>query len=180
MWEDPATGERKEPLLTVPIALGREFARLPETLAGDRVCRIVLNSLEVSRYHASIEIQQDRLVIVDRGSSNGIIINGEKQTQRQIEPGDTIQIGNYQIAIALPDNPQPVATPASQSQIRFNPITNRPDPRITPPPVIPVNSCLPPIFRQEQIDPQAIHATGLPVEEVEYARSEERRVGKEC
>ncbi len=32
-----------------------------------------------------------------------------------------------------------------------------------------VNSCLPPIFQQSQIDPQAIHATGLPVEEVEYA-----------
>jgi pSer/pThr/pTyr-binding forkhead associated (FHA) protein len=169
MWEDPATGERKEPLLTVPIALGREFARLPDLLDSQRVCRIVLNSLEVSRYHASIEIQQDRLVIIDRGSSNGIIVNGEKQSQSQIEPGDTIQIGNYQIAIALPDNPQPVATPASQSQIRFNPVTNRPDPRITPSPVVPVNSCLPPIFLQGQIDPQAIHATGLPVEEVEYA-----------
>ncbi len=169
MWEDPATGERKEPLLNVPIALGREFARLPDLIDGQRVCRIVLNSLEVSRYHASIEIQQDRLTIVDRGSSNGVIVNGEKQSQVQIEPGDVIQLGNYQIAIALPENPQPVATPASESQIGFNPVTNRPDPRITPPPVVPVNNCLPPIFGQSQIDPQAIHATGLPVEEVEYA-----------
>lgn len=169
MWEDPATGERKEPLLTVPIALGREFERLPEIIDGQRVCRIVLSSLDVSRYHASIEIHQDRLTIIDRGSSNGIIINGQKQTQSQIVPGDVIQIGNYQIAIAIPSNAQPVVTPASQSQIGFNSVTNRPDPRITPPPVIQVNSCLPPIFQQQQIDPQAIHATGLPVEEVEYA-----------
>jgi pSer/pThr/pTyr-binding forkhead associated (FHA) protein len=169
MWEDPATGERKEPLLTVPIALGREFERLPAILDGDRVCRIVLNSLEVSRYHASIEMQQDRLVIVDRGSSNGVIVNGEKQPRVPISPGDIIQIGNYQIAIAIPSNSQPLTTPASQSQIGFNAVTNRPDPRITPPPVIQVNSCLPPIFQQQQIDPQAIHATGLPVEEVEYA-----------
>ena len=168
MWEDPATGERKEPLLTVPIALGREFERLPDILDGQRVCRIVLSSLDVSRYHASIEIHQDRLTIIDRGSSNGIIINGQKQTQSQIVPGDVIQIGNYQIAIAIPSNAQPVATPASQSQIGFNSVTNRPDPLITPPPVIQV-SCLPPIFQQQQIDPQAIHATGLPVEEVEYA-----------
>jgi pSer/pThr/pTyr-binding forkhead associated (FHA) protein len=168
MWEDPATGERKEPLLTVPIALGREFGRLPDRLDGQKVCRIVLNSLEVSRYHASIEIQPDtQLTIVDRGSSNGILVNGHKQTHSPIEPGDTIQIGNYQISIALPD-PQPIVTPASQSQIRFNAVTNRPDPRITPPPVIQVNNCLPPIFQQEQIEPQAIHATGLPVEEVEY------------
>jgi pSer/pThr/pTyr-binding forkhead associated (FHA) protein len=164
MWEDPATGEQKEPLLTVPIALGREFERLPDILDGQRVCRIVLNSLEVSRYHASIEIQQDRLTIVDRNSSNGIIVNGQKQTKSQLEPGDTIQIGNYQISIALPST-----TPANPSQIRFNAVTNRPDPRITPPPVIPVNNCLPPIFLQEKIDAQAIHSTGLPVEEVEYA-----------
>ena len=164
MWEDPVTGESKEPLLTVPIALGREFERLPDSLEGQRVCRIVLNSLDVSRYHASIEIQQDKLVIIDRGSSNGIVVNGQKQTQSQIEPGDTIQIGNYQISIALPST-----TPATPSQIRFNSVTNRPDPRVTPPPVVPVNSCLPPIFRQGEIDPQAIHATGLPVEEVEYA-----------
>ena len=169
MWEDPATGERKEPLLTVPIALGREFERLPDIIDGQRVCRIVLSSLDVSRYHASIEIHQDRLTIIDRGSSNGIIINGQKQNQSQIVPGDVIQIGNYQIAIAIPSNAQPVVTPASQSQIGFNSVTNRPDPRITPPPVIQVNSCLPPIFQQQQIDPQAIHATGLPVEEVEYA-----------
>jgi pSer/pThr/pTyr-binding forkhead associated (FHA) protein len=169
MWEDPATGERKEPLLTLPIALGREFTRLPETIDGHRVCRIVLNSLEVSRYHASIEVEQDRLIVVDRGSSNGIIVNGQKQTQAQISPGDIIQIGNYQIAIAIPTNPQPLTTPASQSQIGFNAVTNRPDPRITPPPEVPVNSCLPPIFQQAQIDPQALHATGLPVEEVEYA-----------
>jgi pSer/pThr/pTyr-binding forkhead associated (FHA) protein len=177
IWEDPVTGERKEPLLTVPIALGREFVRLPDTLDGQRVSRIVLNSLEVSRYHALISLdfptgtlrERDKLVIVDQGSSNGIIINGIKQTQSQIEPGDTIQIGNYQISIALPDNPQPVSTPASQSQIGFNPVTNRLDPRIAPPPIIPpINSCLPPIFQQAQIDPQAIHATGIPVEEVEY------------
>jgi pSer/pThr/pTyr-binding forkhead associated (FHA) protein len=41
--------------------------------------------------------------------------------------------------------------------------------RSTIPPEAATNSCLPPIFRQEQIDPQAIHATGIPVEEVEYA-----------
>jgi pSer/pThr/pTyr-binding forkhead associated (FHA) protein len=164
MWEDPVTGERKEPLLTVPIVLGREFERLPDILDNQRVCRIVLNSLEVSRYHASIEIQQDRLIIVDRGSSNGIIVNGQKQAQCPLVPGDTVKIGNYQISIALPST-----TPPIPSQIRFNSVTNRPDPRITPPPVIQVNSCLPPIFREPQIDPQAIHATGLPVEEVEYA-----------
>jgi pSer/pThr/pTyr-binding forkhead associated (FHA) protein len=169
MWEDPATGERKEPLLTVPIALGREFGRLPSEFEGDRVCRVVLNSLEVSRCHALITLDRGRLVILDRGSSNGVIVNGQLQTHCQIDPGDTIQIGNYQIAIALSNSSQPTATPASESQIRFNAVTNRTDPRITAPLESQVNSFLDPIFRQQQIDPQAIHATGLPVEEIEYA-----------
>ncbi len=168
MWEDPATGERKEPLLTVPIALGREFERLPVEIDGRRVCRVVLNSLEISRYHALITTEGDRLVIVDRDSSNGVSVNGQQLIQSDIAPGDTIQLGNYQISIVIPSNPQPITTPACAAQIRFNSVTNRPDPRITPPPVVQVNNFLDPIFGQQQIDPQAIHATGLPVEEVEY------------
>jgi pSer/pThr/pTyr-binding forkhead associated (FHA) protein len=167
MWEDPATGERREPLLTVPIALGREFERLPAELEGRKVCRVVLNSLEVSRYHALITLDRERLTIFDRDSSNGIIVNGQKQTHSQIEPGDIIQIGNYQIAIEI--DPQPITASDSQAQIRFNAVTNRPDPRITQPPVGAVNSFLHPVFDERQIEPQAIHATGLAVEEVEYA-----------
>jgi pSer/pThr/pTyr-binding forkhead associated (FHA) protein len=168
MWEDPATGERREPLLTVPIALGREFERLPAEIDGQRVSRVVLNSLEVSRYHALITSDGNRSIVLDRDSSNGVLVNGQQQTQCEIVPGDTIQIGNYHISIAIESNQQPVTTPAHQAQIRFNAVTNRPDPRITQPPPVQVNNFLHPIFGQQQIDPQAIHATGLPIEEVEY------------
>jgi pSer/pThr/pTyr-binding forkhead associated (FHA) protein len=168
-WEDPVTGERKEPLLTVPIALGREFARLPAESDGQRVCRVVLNSLDVSRYHALITIEAGQLTITDQGSSNGVLVNGVKQPRSSIAPGDTIQIGNYQIAIVMPGNILPVTTPASQSQIRFSPVSNVPDPHITPLSVSQNQLALPSIFSQSKIEPQAIHATGLPVEEVEYA-----------
>nr|MBA3923253.1 hypothetical protein [Nostocaceae cyanobacterium] len=53
-WEDPATGERREPRLNVPIAFGREFARMPAELNGQRVARMLLNSNQVSRFHAAI------------------------------------------------------------------------------------------------------------------------------
>jgi pSer/pThr/pTyr-binding forkhead associated (FHA) protein len=168
-WEDPVTGERKEPLLTVPIALGREFARLPAEFDGQRVCRVVLNSLDVSRYHALITIEQGQLTIADQGSINGVLVNGLQQPRSSIAPGDTIQLGNYQIAIVMPGNVLPVTTPASQSQIRFSAVTNVPDPHITPLSVSQNHPALPPIFSQANIEPQAIHATGLPVEEIEYA-----------
>ncbi len=73
-------------------------------------------------------------------------------------------IGNYQISIALPTP----TTPASKSQIRFNPVTNRPDVRVTQPPVGQSRLIYPRYFQQQQIDPQAIHATGLTVEEIDY------------
>ncbi len=168
-WEDPATGERKEPLLTVPIALGREFALLPAELDGQRVCRMLLNSLDVSRYHALIAIEQGQLTIIDQGSSNGVLVNGVRQTRAAIVPGDNIQVGNYQIAIVIPENALPITTPAVTSQIRFNVITNGLDPNLTHLPPSQNQHNLPPIFGQAQIDPQAIHATGLPVEEIEYA-----------
>jgi pSer/pThr/pTyr-binding forkhead associated (FHA) protein len=168
-WEDPVTGERKEPLLTAPIALGREFARLPAEFDGQRVCRVVLNSLDVSRYHALITIEEGQLTIIDQGSSNGVLVNGVKQVRSSIAPGYTIQLGNYQIAIVMPGNVLPVTTPASQSQIRFSAVSNVPDPQITPLSVSQNHPALPPIFSQSKIDPQAIHATGLPIEEIEYA-----------
>ncbi len=168
-WEDPVTGERKEPLLTVPIALGREFARLPAEIDGQRVCRMLLNSESVSRYHALITIEQGQLTIFDRDSGNGTIVNGVRQTQCAIAPGDTIEIGNYQIAIVMPGNILPVTSPASQSQIRFNAITNGLDPHLTRSALSQNQPVLPAIFSQAQIAPQDLHATGLPVTEVEYA-----------
>ncbi|HEY9873392.1 MAG TPA: hypothetical protein V6D12_08135, partial [Candidatus Obscuribacterales bacterium] len=61
-WEDPATGERREPTLSVPIGLGREFSQIPAEVGGRRVSRMVLNSLEVSRFHTLIDLEQGALV----------------------------------------------------------------------------------------------------------------------
>ncbi len=70
--------------------MGREFAQLPAEWSGQRVCRILLNSLEVSRYHALIVEEQGQIVIIDQNSANGVLVNGEKQTRAPIAPGDTI------------------------------------------------------------------------------------------
>jgi pSer/pThr/pTyr-binding forkhead associated (FHA) protein len=167
-WEDPVTGERKQPLLTVPITLGRDFGQLPGDIDGRRACRLVLSGLEVSRYHATIDFNGNELFILNRNQSNGVLVNGQRQERAVILPGDVITIGSYQIAIALPDTLQPTLPP-SQSQIRFNPVTNRPDRSVTQPEVGSVNSFLPAICQVQQLDPQAIFATGLPVEEIDYA-----------
>lgn len=54
-WDDPATGDKREPVFAVPIALGREFSQMPTQLQGHPVSRMVLNSLEISRFHVLID-----------------------------------------------------------------------------------------------------------------------------
>ncbi|MBH8562049.1 FHA domain-containing protein [Nostoc sp. CENA67] len=168
-WDDPATGERREPKLSVPIAFGREFARLPAEYGGQRVSRILLNSNEVSRYHALINLEQNQLLVIDQGSVNGLSVNGQRQTRSVLANGDTLQIGPYMITVTFGVSATTQIT-SPPSMIRFNPNTDIPDPNIPPaPPVAPVTSNFPPpAFQAEKVDVQALHATGLSVDESDY------------
>jgi hypothetical protein len=102
MWEDPETGELQQPLLTAPIAIGRELDQMPEQLGGQKVTRLELANKEISRYHALITVANEQLYITDQ-SSNGTHLNG-----RPIRPGiqplsskDTLRIGPYKITANL-------------------------------------------------------------------------------
>ncbi|MEH2393742.1 MAG: FHA domain-containing protein [Nostoc sp.] len=168
-WEDPATGERREPMLSMPIAFGREFARLPAELRGGRVSRMLLNSNEVSRYHALIDWEQDHLVVIDQGSVNGVYVNGQPQTRSVLVNGDTLQIGPYVIMVTFAAGASaPDTTPPST--IHFNAKTNLPDPSLpVVQPLSPLASNFPPLaFQSQKVAVQALHATGLPVDESDY------------
>lgn len=45
-WQNLETGEWQTPVLTLPIALGRVFERMPSTVNGEKVSRIVLTGKE--------------------------------------------------------------------------------------------------------------------------------------
>src|ERR687886_763658 len=77
-WDDPATGERREPTLAIPIALGRDFNAMPAQIQGRPVSRMVLNSLEVSRFHVLIDTDSGALVVIDQNSRNGTFVNGQR------------------------------------------------------------------------------------------------------
>ncbi|QFS48854.1 FHA domain-containing protein [Nostoc sphaeroides] len=168
-WEEPATGERREPRLNMPIAFGREFARLPAELRGVRVSRMLLNSNEVSRYHALIDWEQDHLVVIDQGSVNGVYVNGQPQTRSVLANGDTLQIGPYLITVTFAVN-VPAPDTSLPSTIHFNANTNFPDPSLpVAQPLTPLASNFPPLaFQAPKVAVQALHATGLPVDESDY------------
>ncbi|KYC41324.1 hypothetical protein WA1_21695 [Scytonema hofmannii PCC 7110] len=169
-WDDPTTGERREPRLNAPIALGRDFAALPAELNGHRVARMLLNSSQVSRFHVLIDWEQSQLVVTDQNSTNGTVVNGQRQTRSVLASGDTVQIGPYIITVTLAVAGTPAPTPTVHSAIQFNPNTNLPDPSLpASPPATPLGSNFPPsVFQEEQVPVQALHATGLPVGESDY------------
>ncbi len=172
-WDDPATGDRREPMLSIPIALGRDFNGMPAQMQGSPVSRMVLNSLEVSRFHALIEADGGGLVVTDQNSRNGTFVNGTliiANNRASLANGDTLQVGPYQITVTFGTRTQQ-SPPSGNSQIFFNPNTQLPDPnQPSPPPVVPVgNNFPPPTFQASEVAVQDLHATGLSVDEVDYA-----------
>ncbi|MCL7455520.1 MAG: FHA domain-containing protein [Anaerolineae bacterium] len=68
----------------------RLYMETPVLLMGrDETCDLVIADRQVSRYHASISIEQDRYVLRDLDSKNGTFVNG-----RQIEGAYTLQDGD--------------------------------------------------------------------------------------
>lgn len=203
-WKDPLNQEQQELVFMLPVALGRDLDGMPFELDGQTVSRVVLDSEQVSRFHALITLDENQVVIVDR-STNGTYHNGRllHQASNPLASGDTLQIGSYQIAITLllpvgmesdsnatqvvtlpstissldPDatnihEPEPAAVPRAVTlspTIIFNPETDNPEP-YQPLELLPTRDQFPPprIFAQQLVSVQALHATGKPVEEIDY------------
>ena len=100
-WTDPNTGQQQQPILQTPVALGQEFAAMPNQINGNPVSRIVLADSQVNDYHALIDSYNGELMIVDQNSSVGTLINGIRLPSSTIIDGDRLQIGSYQIQIKL-------------------------------------------------------------------------------
>ncbi|MGB7623643.1 MAG: SpoIIE family protein phosphatase [Terriglobia bacterium] len=55
---------------------------------------VILNDPSISRFHAEIRPQNGSFYVVDVGSKNGTIVNGERVTERKLAHGDRIQLGS--------------------------------------------------------------------------------------
>ncbi|HEY9666356.1 MAG TPA: FHA domain-containing protein [Coleofasciculaceae cyanobacterium] len=102
MWEDPETGELQQPLLTAPIAIGRETGQMPDEVGGQKVSRLELGSKEISRYHALITVVNQQVYITDQ-SSNGTFLNGQplRPGIQPLSSKDTLRIGPYKMTANL-------------------------------------------------------------------------------
>lgn len=65
---------------------------------------VVLNSHDVSRYHARVELANGQARIVDLGSTNGTSVNGAKIRSQLIHSGDEIAFGSLRVLV-VPSGP---------------------------------------------------------------------------
>jgi transcriptional regulator with AAA-type ATPase domain len=70
------------------------FDRNPKVLERDKGCDTVLLGREVSRRHASIQIEGVCNVIRDLGSRNGVYVNGKQVDSCTVNDQDVIRIGD--------------------------------------------------------------------------------------
>ena len=66
---------------------------------------LVLNDASVSRFHAVVKLDGSTVLIADRGSTNGVILNGERISQEsELKNGDVAVLGSYQLRLEHVDD----------------------------------------------------------------------------
>jgi|WetSurMetagenome_2_1015567.scaffolds.fasta_scaffold37050_3 pSer/pThr/pTyr-binding forkhead associated (FHA) protein len=94
---------------------GKQVEVLPGTLTIGRAedSGLIIASTRVSRHHCEIVNEQNRIIIRDKGSGNGTIVNGAKVTEQPLGPGDEVAIGPLTFQVEINGNRQRKAPPAT-------------------------------------------------------------------
>lgn len=65
---------------------------------------LVLNDASISRFHAVVKLDDKKIVIADRNSTNGVVINGERIAREiELKNGDVAVLGSYQLRLEQVD-----------------------------------------------------------------------------
>ena len=99
MFDDDKTVFYEEPIAKLIVErsqnLEGEISIEGETIIGrGEEATIQLEDQRASREHCKISLVEGKFVLTDLESSNGTYVNGEKVTEKSLEKGDKIQIGD--------------------------------------------------------------------------------------
>ena len=82
-----------------PVAISKAKISLGREAQND----VVLDDASVSAFHAEILTMDDKVYIVDLGSTNGVVVNGQKISGRtELKGGDTLLIANIKAIFVDP------------------------------------------------------------------------------
>jgi pSer/pThr/pTyr-binding forkhead associated (FHA) protein len=71
----------------------------PAVIGRSSSCDFVIAHDSISRRHAMLARDGDRVIVTDLGSTNGTFVNGRWTTQAEILPGDTLQLGRLDVLL---------------------------------------------------------------------------------
>ena len=97
-----------------------------ETLVVGRAteCDILVNDAKASRRHASLRLEGEQLVVVDLGSSNGLVLDGQPVREGVARAGCRILIGDNVFHVEAIQSPR--AAQAQRQQLAPRQLTPRP------------------------------------------------------
>jgi pSer/pThr/pTyr-binding forkhead associated (FHA) protein len=74
---------------------GRHPLKIGMNLVGrDQSCDVFVPDPHISRKHLSIDVVGDgTITVIDLGSTNGMVINGERVPSAILHPGDSFTVG---------------------------------------------------------------------------------------
>ena len=72
-----------------------KLTSFPLIIGRDPKCDLFLNNMTVTRKHASLDIIDNEVVIVDLNSLNGTWVDGQIQDSAVLKDGTIVQIGTF-------------------------------------------------------------------------------------
>jgi DNA-binding NtrC family response regulator len=97
----PLPGERFAPQLQLRLPAGRKVPLVRDLTVGQSSANdVVLRDPCVSRVHCLIEVSGGRVLLRDRGSTNGTWVNGARVSQAELRSGAVVQIGESRLRVA--------------------------------------------------------------------------------
>ena len=75
---------------------------------------LIIASTRVSRHHCEILNEANRVLVRDKGSGNGTLVNGERVQEQILNPGDEVQVGPLTFAIEIDGKRERIAAAAAK------------------------------------------------------------------
>lgn len=73
-------------------------------------CTLRIDDEHLSRHHAALRVELDRVAVQDTGSRNGVLVNGVRiRSERYLVPGDSIRLGAHELTLLRDDEHLPFA-----------------------------------------------------------------------
>lgn len=85
----------------VPVGGGDAIPLIQEimTMGRRQSCDIQLDFANISGTHAELSFRNGWWYVKDKGSTNGVKVNGERTLNRRLRPGDEVAIANHKYTI---------------------------------------------------------------------------------